>query len=51
MQLLALGHIASLGEGREVVRRSFEMATYLPGATAPWDMAYERYLDLFKTAL
>ncbi len=50
MQLLALGHIASLGEGREVVRRSFEMATYLPGAMAPWDTAYGRYLDLIKTA-
>ena len=46
MQMLALGHIASLEEGRDIVRRSFEMRTYQPGETSLWDEAYERYLNL-----
>ena len=49
MQMLALGHIASLEEGRDLVRRSFEMRTYLPRETSPWDEAYARYLDLVET--
>ena len=43
MQALALGHVASLEEGRELVRRSFEVATYEPGETAGWDEAYQWY--------
>ncbi|MFQ6057536.1 MAG: rhamnulokinase family protein [Anaerolineae bacterium] len=43
MQALALGHIASLEEGRELVRRSFEMTAYEPGERAGWDEAYRRY--------
>ncbi len=46
MQMLALGYIASLEEGRDLVRRSFEMRTYLPRETSPWDEAYAKYLDL-----
>lgn len=46
MQMLALGHIASLEEGRDLVRRSFEMRTYLPRETNRWDEAYARYLSL-----
>jgi rhamnulokinase len=48
MQMLALGHIASLEEGRDLVRRSFEMRTYLPRQTSLWDEAYERYLNLIE---
>jgi rhamnulokinase len=46
MQAIARGHIASLAEGREVVRRSFELATYEPGSAAGWDEAYERFLAI-----
>jgi rhamnulokinase len=46
MQALALGHIGSLSQGREVVRNSFQVRTYDPGAGAPWDDAYGRYLAL-----
>ena len=46
MQALALGHIASLEEGRELVRRSFELTTYEPGDRAGWDEAYERYTSI-----
>jgi rhamnulokinase len=50
MQMLALGHIASLEEGRDLVRRSFEMRTYLPRETSLWDEAYGRYLNLIDSA-
>ncbi len=44
MQALALGHVTALEEGREVVRRSFEVIEYEPGDKAGWDEAYERFL-------
>lgn len=46
MQMLALGHIASLEQGRELVRNSFEVETYLHRETQGWDKAYATYLDL-----
>ena len=46
MQALALGHIGSLDQGREVVRNSFQVRTYDPGDAAPWDELYGRYLEL-----
>jgi rhamnulokinase len=47
MQALALGHIRSLAEGRELVRRSFTLETFEPSSTrAAWDEAYERMLAL-----
>jgi len=48
MQALALGHIASLDEGRQVVRSSFQAGTYEPRASAPWAEAYDRYLGLVE---
>lgn len=50
MQMLALGYITSLAEGRELVRRSFEMKTYLPRETTAWDEAYGRYLNLIQAS-
>jgi rhamnulokinase len=49
MQMLALGYVASLEEGRELVRRSFGTRTYMPQNVASWDAAYARYLSLFGT--
>jgi rhamnulokinase len=49
MQMLALGHVASLEQGRELVRRSFGTHTYMPQDVATWDAAYDRYLSLFGT--
>jgi rhamnulokinase len=47
MQALALGHIRSLAEGRELVRRSFTLETFEPSpARAAWDAAYGRMLGL-----
>jgi rhamnulokinase len=51
MQALAKGEIASLAEGREVVRHSFETLDYEPyssgtGSAADWDEAYARFIAL-----
>lgn len=43
VQLHALGEIASLAEGRAVVRRSFETRTYEPQNTRAWDDAAARF--------
>jgi len=46
MQALALGHIASLQEGRELVRRSFEVRVYEPAEHDVWDEAFLRFKRL-----
>ncbi len=47
-QMMALGHIASLEEGRQVVRNSFEVATYEPAGGAEWEEAYGRFLTMME---
>lgn len=44
LQMLALGQISSLSEGRAVVRRSFPVETYEPQDTQAWAEAYGRFL-------
>lgn len=46
MQMLAMGDIASLAEGRAVIRRSFETERFEPCAAAQWDEAYGRNREL-----
>ncbi len=46
VQAVATGHLASLAEARQLIRRSFEVTAYEPGSSGPWDEAYERYLKL-----
>lgn len=48
MQALALGHIASLEEGREVIRNSFDVSTYQPASRPEWDEAYARLLSILE---
>ena len=43
MQMLAAGDIASLVEGRGIIRRSFKTETYQPEDTEAWKKAYARY--------
>jgi rhamnulokinase len=43
VQAMVLGEISSLEEGREVVRASFETATYEPAPSAAWREARERF--------
>jgi len=45
VQALALGHISSLDEGHEIVRRSFRVQSIIPHP-APWDAAAGRLLNL-----
>ena len=45
VQALALGHLKSLEQAREIVRNSFKTETILPYATA-WDTAFLRLSDL-----
>jgi rhamnulokinase len=45
-QMLALGHLNTLAEGRALVRRSFEVSTFEPSESAPWEEAYRRYMAL-----
>ena len=46
LQMLALGQIRSLSEGREIVRRSFPVETYEPQESAVWAEAYPHFLEL-----
>jgi rhamnulokinase len=46
VQALALGHLKSLEQAREVVRNSSKTETLLPYATA-WDSAYDRLTRLY----
>ena len=43
MQLVATGQISSLEEGREIIRRSFELTPYFPEDCDVWGQAYERF--------
>jgi rhamnulokinase len=45
MQALALGHIKSPAEAREIVRNSFKFETITPHATV-WNEAYDRLAEL-----
>jgi rhamnulokinase len=45
VQALALGHLKSLEQAREVVRNSFKAETLIPYAAA-WDTAYDRLMHL-----
>jgi rhamnulokinase len=47
MQALGRGHIGSLEQARDVVRRSFPLETYEPSAQRDrWEAAYARFLGL-----
>ncbi len=45
VQALAMGHVKSLEEAREIVRTSFKTETIVPHAAA-WDSAYNRLSEL-----
>jgi sugar (pentulose or hexulose) kinase len=51
VQMMALGHLASLAEARQVVQDSFAMVTYAPRALAAWDEAYLRLTHLWPEPL
>ena len=46
VQSIAAGHVASLAEGRSLVRRSVETCEFQPVDTTLWEQAYDRYAKL-----
>ena len=48
MQLMALGKISSLTEGRKIVKNSFPIKTYQPEDAESWNQAYEAYKKIVK---
>jgi rhamnulokinase len=46
MQALSLKQIKSLDDGREIIRRSFDVSTYEPKNPGAWDDAFERFKNL-----
>jgi rhamnulokinase len=46
VQAMGLGILGSLTDGREVVRRSFDLQSYEPRAPEPWEEPYQRFLTL-----
>ncbi len=48
IQLIALGELGSIEEGRAVVRASFKTETYGPRDTHRWEDTYRRFLELIR---
>lgn len=48
LQAMALGHVGSLEEIREVVRNSFDLITYEPVSPSEWEEAYARLLAVME---
>jgi rhamnulokinase len=46
VQMIGLGLIKSLAEGREIVRNSFDVKAYEPRHGHPWDERYQRFLEV-----
>ncbi len=47
-QAIALGHIPTIEQGRQIVQNSCEMAAYEPGQTSPWNDNYPRFCKLIE---
>jgi rhamnulokinase len=48
VQAIGLGLVGSLAQGREVVRRSFEVKTFTPRDSERWEEPYQRFNRLFN---
>jgi len=48
MQSIALGQLGSLTDARGVVRKSFNVESYIPGSRAGWDEAYSKLVEMIK---
>ena len=49
-QALALGHVRSLAEIREISRKSTDLTFYEPRQTLAWEAAYQRFRHMQKSA-
>ena len=48
MQMFSDGEISSLAEGRDVIRRSFDLTTCVPEEADEWDEAYEQFVCILQ---
>lgn len=48
VQAISDGEIDDLKEGREIIRNSFEFATFYPSNSNAWNSAYDRFLTFLK---
>jgi sugar (pentulose or hexulose) kinase len=48
VQAMALGDVASLAEGRRIVRDSFDVTIYEPATGPEWDEAYGRFQTIIE---
>jgi rhamnulokinase len=48
MQMMALGHIGLMEEGRQIVRTSYDVESYEPQSSAAWEEAYGRFLRVVE---
>jgi len=44
-QLIAIGEVKDINEGRLIIKNSFQVAEFNPLETKSWDLAYERFLN------
>jgi rhamnulokinase len=45
-QAIAMGEVASLAEGKTLLKNSFDVESYTPDENAAWDEAYAKYKNL-----
>ncbi len=48
VQAMALGHVKSLGEARQIIQNSFEFKQYEPQDITEWKGAYETFLKIIN---
>ncbi len=48
LQLVALGEIDSIEQGRAIIRQTEKVREYMPGEADKWDCAYNRFLKLLN---
>lgn len=50
IQLMSMGELSSLEQGRTLIRDSFELASFIPQDTQSWDEAYEKFISVTRTS-
>jgi hypothetical protein len=45
---MVLGKVKSIAHGREIIRNSFDLKTYLPQDTNIYDKGYQKFLKILS---
>lgn len=48
LQLISLGELDSVEQGREIISKTEKIKTYCPNHSSAWDDAYEKYVKIIK---